>query len=113
MLLMGVALSTRGYITLFASAYPLAAAISVLANFAELRSDSIKLARVFQKPRVRPSAHCALESFAPSTGGNLRLFLVVAVDGWCCSCCCFIGIKIVLAVVARCFAKPPLVSGAT
>ena len=40
-----------GYITLFASAYPLAACLGVLANLVEVRSDGFKLARICRKPR--------------------------------------------------------------
>jgi len=41
-----------GYLTLFASAYPLACAIAVVAHEVEVRSDCIQIARVFRKPRV-------------------------------------------------------------
>ena len=40
-----------GYITLFASAIPLGAAIAVFANIVELRTDATKLARVLARPR--------------------------------------------------------------
>ena len=32
-----------GYVTLFASAFPLAAAVSVVANFIEVRSDAFRI----------------------------------------------------------------------
>eukprot|EP00052_Salpingoeca_macrocollata_P021836 m.188162 g.188162 ORF g.188162 m.188162 type:complete len:701 (+) comp21639_c0_seq2:33-2135(+) len=41
-----------GYVTMFASAFPMAAAISVLANSIEMRSDSVKLAIGFRRPRI-------------------------------------------------------------
>ena len=40
-----------GYVTLFASAYPLASLIALAANIIEIRSDSFKLARVCRRPR--------------------------------------------------------------
>jgi len=40
-----------GYVTLFASAYPLASLIALGANWIEIRSDSFKLARVCRRPR--------------------------------------------------------------
>lgn len=40
-----------GYITLFASAFPLAAYIGAVANLVEVRSDGVKLASVCQRPR--------------------------------------------------------------
>lgn len=39
-----------GYITLFASAFPLAAALSIACNFIEVRSDMFKLAYVCRRP---------------------------------------------------------------
>jgi anoctamin-10 len=39
-----------GYVTLFASAYPLAALISIVANWVEIRSDCYKLTHVCQRP---------------------------------------------------------------
>eukprot|EP00434_Breviolum_minutum_P024335 symbB.v1.2.021490.t1/scaffold1806.1/size131321/5 len=39
-----------GYVTLFASAFPLAAAMSVVSNVIELKSDIFKLALVYQRP---------------------------------------------------------------
>ncbi|CAJ1396036.1 unnamed protein product [Effrenium voratum] len=39
-----------GYVTLFASAFPLAAALSVVSNMVELKSDMFKLAVVYQRP---------------------------------------------------------------
>lgn len=40
-----------GYVTLFASAYPLASIISIVANWIEIRSDCTKLAKVCRRPR--------------------------------------------------------------
>ena len=40
-----------GYVTLFASAYPLASFISVVANFIEIRSDCFKITKLCQRPR--------------------------------------------------------------
>ncbi len=45
-------MSTARYITLFASAYPLASCIGVVANLVEVRSDGLKLARVHRKPHA-------------------------------------------------------------
>jgi len=39
-----------GYVTLFASAFPLASLISILANWVEIRSDCYKLTHVCQRP---------------------------------------------------------------
>ena len=39
-----------GYVTLFASAYPLASLISILANWVEIRSDCYKITRVCRRP---------------------------------------------------------------
>jgi hypothetical protein len=47
-----------GYITLFASAYPLAFAISMFSNVLETLSDSFKLGFVMRRPMVR-QAHNA------------------------------------------------------
>ena len=41
-----------GYITLFASAFPLASALSYVGNLVEIRSDLFKLAFVTRRPRV-------------------------------------------------------------
>lgn len=40
-----------GYVTLFASAYPLASLISVVANYLEIRSDCFKITKLSQRPR--------------------------------------------------------------
>jgi anoctamin-10 len=40
-----------GYVTLFASAYPLASLVALAANWVEIRSDCFKLARVCRRPR--------------------------------------------------------------
>lgn len=42
-----------GYVTLFASAFPLAAAISILFLFIEGRADLFKLLYMYQRPKVR------------------------------------------------------------
>lgn len=42
-----------GYVTLFASAFPLAAAVSILFLFIEGRADLFKLLYVYQRPKVR------------------------------------------------------------
>ena len=42
-----------GYVTLFASAYPLAAFVAILANFVEIRTDILKLSKVSLRPRSR------------------------------------------------------------
>ena len=41
-----------GYVTLFASAFPLAAALSVACNFIEMKSDLFKLCRVYRRPEA-------------------------------------------------------------
>lgn len=41
------------YVTLFASAFPLAAAVSILFLFIEGRADLFKLLYVYQRPKVR------------------------------------------------------------
>ncbi len=45
-----------GYITLFASAYPLAPFVAIIANFIELRLDAFKLTYVTMRPRPMPSS---------------------------------------------------------
>jgi len=40
-----------GYVTLFASAYPLASLVALVANWVEIRSDCFKLAKVCRRPR--------------------------------------------------------------
>lgn len=40
-----------GYVTLFASAYPMASVVALMANWVEIRSDCFKLARVCRRPR--------------------------------------------------------------
>lgn len=40
-----------GYVALFASAYPLASLISILANLVEIRSDAFKLTYLCRRPR--------------------------------------------------------------
>jgi len=44
-----------GYITLFASAFPLASAVSLLCNIVEVYSDAFKLKKVFRKPLSQPA----------------------------------------------------------
>ena len=41
-----------GYVTLFASAYPLASVISIFANLVEIRSDCFRLTYLCQRPRA-------------------------------------------------------------
>jgi len=45
-----------GYITLFASAFPLASFVAIFANVVEYRSDCWKLSRVFRRPDVVKTA---------------------------------------------------------
>eukprot|EP01064_Diplonema_japonicum_P012879 TRINITY_DN2022_c1_g1_i1.p1 TRINITY_DN2022_c1_g1~~TRINITY_DN2022_c1_g1_i1.p1 ORF type:complete len:704 (+),score=141.56 TRINITY_DN2022_c1_g1_i1:51-2114(+) len=45
-----------GYVVLFASAFPLAAVLSLFCNFIEMKSDLFKLANVYQRPN---SMRCA------------------------------------------------------
>ena len=40
-----------GYVTLFASAYPLASVVSIIANSIEIRSDCFKLTYICRRPR--------------------------------------------------------------
>lgn len=42
-----------GYICLFASAFPLAACLSIATNWLEVRSDAFKLTKVYRRPSVR------------------------------------------------------------
>ncbi|XP_073249226.1 anoctamin-10-like [Porites lutea] len=46
-----------GYVTLFASAFPLAAAVSILFLFIEGRADLFKLLYMYQRPKVRRVAN--------------------------------------------------------
>lgn len=45
-----------GYVTLFASAYPLASLVSIVANWVEIRADCFKLAVLCQRPVVYRSS---------------------------------------------------------
>jgi len=45
-----------GYVTLFASAYPLASVVAIVANWIEIRNDIMKLSRVCQRPTIRRAA---------------------------------------------------------
>jgi hypothetical protein len=49
-----------GYVTLFASAYPLASLIAIVANLVEVRADCFKLTRVCQRPRPRRVDSCGM-----------------------------------------------------
>jgi len=44
-----------GYVTLFASAFPLASFLSLLCNLVEMKSDLFKLCWVYRRPRPRPA----------------------------------------------------------
>mmetsp|Transcript_10987 Transcript_10987/g.16515 ORF Transcript_10987/g.16515 Transcript_10987/m.16515 type:complete len:692 (+) Transcript_10987:270-2345(+) len=46
-----------GYITLFASAYPMGSFIAIFANMIEFRSDLFKLGKLCKKPRVLRTCH--------------------------------------------------------
>ena len=46
-----------GYITLFASAFPLASVLSIVCNLIEIRSDGFKLTYVTRKPLPRRTAN--------------------------------------------------------
>jgi len=49
-----------GYVTLFASAYPLASLIAIVANLVEIRADCFKLTHVCQRPRPMRSSTCGM-----------------------------------------------------
>lgn len=49
-----------GYITLFASAFPLAFAISMVSNMIEVRSDAFKLSFVMKRPLVKPARNAGI-----------------------------------------------------
>jgi hypothetical protein len=49
-----------GYVTLFASAYPLASLIAIVANLVEIRADCFKLTRVCQRPRPMRTDGCGM-----------------------------------------------------
>jgi len=49
-----------GYITLFASAFPLAFAISMLSNMVEVRSDAFKLSFVMKRPVSAPAKNAGI-----------------------------------------------------
>ena len=43
-------------VTLFASAYPLASLLAILANWVEIRTDALKIARLVRRPDIHRSA---------------------------------------------------------
>ena len=49
-----------GYVTLFASAYPLASLIAIVANLVEIRADCFKLTHVCQRPRPMRTDTCGM-----------------------------------------------------
>lgn len=49
-----------GYVTLFASAYPLASLIAIVANLVEVRADCFKLTHVCQRPRPMRTDTCGM-----------------------------------------------------
>jgi hypothetical protein len=49
-----------GYVTLFASAYPLASLIAIVANLVEIRADCFKLTYVCQRPRPMRTDGCGM-----------------------------------------------------
>lgn len=49
-----------GYVTLFASAYPLASLIAIFANLVEVRADCFKLTYVCQRPRPMRTDTCGM-----------------------------------------------------
>ena len=49
-----------GYVTLFASAYPLASLIAIVANLIEVRADCFKLTHVCQRPRPMHTDSCGM-----------------------------------------------------
>merc|ERR1711972_1254786 len=46
-----------GYITLFASAFPLAGLLSVACNLIEIKSDLFKLTRLYKRPEASRAAN--------------------------------------------------------
>jgi hypothetical protein len=49
-----------GYVTLFASAYPLASLVAIVANLVEIRADCFKLTRVCRRPRPMRTDGCGM-----------------------------------------------------
>jgi uncharacterized protein (DUF2062 family) len=45
-----------GYVTLFASAFPLASLLAILANWVEIRSDAFKMGRLLRRPDIHRAA---------------------------------------------------------
>ncbi|MEE6521190.1 hypothetical protein FKM82_019278 [Ascaphus truei] len=46
-----------GYVSLFSSVYPLTAALLILNNITEIRTDAFKLCQLLQKPFPHPAAN--------------------------------------------------------
>ena len=60
-----VNLSSLQYVTLFASAFPLAATVSIVFLFIEVRADLFKLLFIYQRPKVvRYTRHLPLVKFS-------------------------------------------------
>ena len=62
-----------GYVTLFASAFPLASCISVLCNLIEIKSDVFKLTHALQRPPAERADSIGV------WGGVLQAMVVLAI----------------------------------
>lgn len=75
-----------GYVTLFASAFPLAGLLGIVMNFIEVRTDLFKLVYVHQRP------HPETVSNIGTTRSTTRKFRLCFYDFWRslhCLVCCF------------------------
>ncbi|OCT84718.1 anoctamin-10 [Xenopus laevis] len=62
-----------GYVSLFSSVYPLTAALLILNNITEIRTDAFKLCQIFQKPFSYPEANIGIWQTAFETLGFLSV----------------------------------------
>ncbi|KAM4721325.1 anoctamin-10-like [Rhinophrynus dorsalis] len=62
-----------GYVSLFSCVYPLTAALLIVNNVTEIRTDAFKLCQVFQKPFSYPAASIGVWQFAFETLGFLSV----------------------------------------
>ncbi|KAG8437235.1 hypothetical protein GDO86_008079 [Hymenochirus boettgeri] len=62
-----------GYVSLFSSVYPLTAALLILNNITEIRTDAFKLCQIFQKPFSYPAATIGIWQIAFESIGFLSV----------------------------------------
>lgn len=62
-----------GYVSLFSCIYPLSALLIILNNITEIRTDALKLCRLFQKPFISPAANIGVWQTAFETIGYLSV----------------------------------------